>query len=108
MALESYPVVVNLTSVGQGEHLEAARIGQDGPGQHMNLCSPAHIGDQFVAGAEVQVIRISQDQAGAEVTQLLGCERFDRRLGANRGEHRGVNLSMRRLEYTRSRPALAV
>jgi hypothetical protein len=55
--------------------------------------------DPFVSGPEKQVIRISEDDLGAElVVQLTRRKRFHRSLGTHRHENGGLHRAMSGME----------
>ena len=94
MALEGDPVVVHLARIRQRKDLVAARIGEDGRRPAHKAVQPTHLSHQLVARAQVQVVGVSQHQAGANLFELLGGNGFDRGLGTYRGEGRGEDRTV--------------
>ncbi len=56
---------------------------------------PAHVPDQFVAGTQMEMIGIRQDQGRAQFGQLARLNRFYGCLCANGRKYRCVNRAMR-------------
>ena len=52
--------------VAEREDLEAARVGQDRPVPAHEPVQPAELGDQLVAGPEVQVVGVAEQDLRAE------------------------------------------
>ena len=63
--------------------------------------------DQLVAGAEVQVVAVAEDDRGAERAQLVRVDELDRRLRADRHERRGRYVAVRRAQDACARGAFA-
>ena len=59
---------------------------------------PAQIVDDVLAGPEVEVVRVSENDLGAERSHLVGVERLDSCLRADRHERRSADRSVRRFE----------
>ncbi len=94
MAFESHPIFIDLAHLGQGKDLEAAGIGQDGVGPVHKLMQAAHLCHQVRAGAQVEMIGVRQNQAGANFFQLGGGDCFDGGLGADRRKDGGRNIAV--------------
>ena len=78
------PSSVILRRSGEAEDLEAAGIGEDGAGPGHESVQAAELADQFVAGAEEQVVGVAEDDAGVEVFPEVALgEAFDGGLGAD-------------------------
>ena len=63
------PVVVDHPQVAQRDDLEAARVGQDRPVPAHEPVQPAEALDALVAGAQVQVVGVRQDDRRAGVAR---------------------------------------
>ncbi len=92
---EGDAVGVDLASLGEAEDLETAGIGEDGAVPGHESVQAAQGGDQFVAGAKVEVIGIGQDDRGLHRVQGAGRDRLDGGLGANRHEDRRRYVAVR-------------
>ena len=68
------------------EHLEAARVGEDRAVPAHERVQPAERGDDIVARAQMQMIRVGEDHLRAGVAQVVGVERLHRRVSAHRHE----------------------
>ena len=86
MALEGDPVVVDLAQLTQRDDLKAARVRQDRPIPGHELVQPAERGDPFVAGPQVEVVGVRQDDRGADSPNIVRIERLDGGVGADRHE----------------------
>ena len=60
--------------VAQREDLEAARVGEDRPVPGHEAVQPAELGDQLVAGPEVQVVRVAEHDLRARARELARVE----------------------------------
>ena len=56
-------VLLDLAALRQAEHLVAAAVGEDRPGPADEAVEPAAAGDQLVAGPQIQVIGVAEDDA---------------------------------------------
>ena len=63
----------------------------------------AQLADQLVARAEVQVVRVAEDDLRAERAHLDGVERLDGRLRSDGHEHRRLDLAMRGAQHACAR-----
>jgi hypothetical protein len=63
---EQDAVFRDLAQIAQAKDLEAARVGQNRARPRHEAVQAAQLADQFVSGAEEQVIRIGQDDVGVE------------------------------------------
>ena len=95
VTLEGHALIVDLASLRQRENLEAARIGQHGIGPAHEAMQSAHLGDEVIARAQVEVIGVAQDQRSAEVFELGGSEGLDRSLCADRCEDGSRQIAVR-------------
>ena len=55
--------------------------------------------DALVAGAQVQVVGVAEDDGGVEAEQVLLAQRFDRGLGTHRHEHGGLDGAVWRVQH---------
>ena len=89
-------VVDRQQRVAQREHLEAPRVGEDRPVPARERVQTAVLGDDLLAGSEVQVVGVGEDHVGAHGPHLVGMQALDGRLGADGHERRGRDLAVRR------------
>jgi len=87
---EGDAVVVDLVDRGEREHLEPAGVGEDRPIPRGELVESTGQADHLEARAQVEVIRIAEDDPGVERlgAQLVGGHRLDRAERPDRHEHR--------------------
>ena len=62
--------------------------------------------DKILAGPEMQVIGVGENDFGVGVLQLIAGERLDAGLGAHGHEHRGLDNAVRRVQPTAARAGL--
>jgi len=98
VTLEGHAVIVDLAGLRKRKDLKAARIGQHGTRPLHEVVQAAHITHKFVAGTQVEMIGVAQDQRGVDVLEMLGRERLDRGLRAHRCEDRREQVAVRRGE----------
>ena len=79
----------------EAEHLESAGVGVCRAVPVGELCQPAGLVDDFLAGLQVQVVRVRQHRLRAGGSHLLGRERLHGRFRADRNERRRSNIAMR-------------
>jgi hypothetical protein len=91
---ERHPVVVDRAHLAQADHLVAAGVGQDRPFPGHEVMKAAQPLNAFVAGSQVEVVGIGQDHLSAYLGQIVGIERLDRGVRANRHEHRRVDRAV--------------
>src|SRR5664279_3481740 len=77
------------------EDLKSAAIGEDGTAPVDEFMKSADLVDDFMAGAQIEMISITQDNLGADLAQFVGGHGFYRPLGAYRHECRGLYGSTR-------------
>ena len=87
-------------AVGQREYLEPAGIGEDGLVPTHQSVQTAMTFDQLRAVGQTQVVGIGEHHLGAGGRHLIGRGAFDRGLGTDRHEGRGLDHTVRRDETT--------
>src|SRR3546814_1972417 len=75
------------------EDLVAARVGEQVAVPVLEAVEPAHALDQLRAGLEHEVVRVAEDDLGAEVLQVGRRQRADRAAGAYGHEAGGADLA---------------
>jgi len=72
----------------------------------MNRCKPAAPRDQLVARAQIQVIRVAEDDLRARFLEVALAHRLDAPLGADRHERRRLDQAMRRVHLAEAGAAI--
>ena len=84
MRLEGDAFLGDAAEVGKAENLEASGIGQEGVGPGHEAVEAAELADEFVAGAEEEVVGVSEDDGRFEFFPKVALgEAFDGGLGAD-------------------------
>jgi hypothetical protein len=104
---ELHAVVTHDAGALEAEHLKAAGVGQDRPVPAHEAVQAAVRGDELGAGTEIQVIRIGENDPGAELGELARRHRLDRRLGAYGHETGRLYLAVRRRQARDPRSPVA-
>lgn len=93
-------VLGELAQSGQAEDLKPSGVGRDRMiPAHEGMQAPT-AGDHVIAGAQIQMIGIAQDDFCSKVFEILGAERFDGALGANRHENGSGHDPMGGADFT--------
>src|SRR5262245_54728188 len=93
----------DLPDLRQAEHLEAAAIGEDGPGPVDESMQPAGLGDNVQAGPDIEMISVAEDDLRAHLLQFAWIEGLDAALGSHRHEDGRVDHPARRGQPAQSR-----
>ena len=89
---ELHALFAQLADAGKREYLEAA-IGQHRTVESVELMESASPLDDVQSGAQVEVVRVSQDNLSLDVVlQFVKMHAFHRTQCAHRHEDRGLNL----------------
>lgn len=102
VTLEGHAVVVNFAGLRERENLKAARVGEHGTMPLHELVQAAHVAHEFVAGTQIKMIGVAQDERSVDVFEMLRREGLDRRLRANGREDRRDEVAVRRGENPRA------
>ena len=108
MAAERDPVLVHDSQVAERHDLEAPGVGQDRPVPVHEPVEPTEPPDPLVPRPQVQVVGIRQDDRGPDGPDVLGRQRLDRRVRADRHELRGLHRAMGERQGPGARPGGAV
>ena len=108
VAPEGRAIVIDGPRRRERDDLEAARIGQDRPVPAHEPVEPAEPLDPLVAGAQVQVVGVREDDARADLVEVVGVERLDRRVRADRHELRRLDHAVWQRQPPEARPGSAV
>ncbi len=84
-----------LETDAQRHHLEAAAVGVGRSGPVHERAETAGLVDDVGTRLQIQVIRVGQNRLRTEVFHGLGQHGLDGRLGADRDERRGVDVTVR-------------
>jgi hypothetical protein len=97
----------DLAAMGQREHLETTRVGQDRTGPAGEAMQAAVGFDHLKPRAQEQMERIAQDDLRTEVPNLLRQHALDRAIGADGHERRGFDRPARKFDAATTRGAVA-
>ena len=96
MRLEGDAFVGDLAQPGEAEDLIAAGIGQDRARPGHEAVQSAELPDQFVAGAQEEMVGVGEDDAGLEfVPEIALVQSFDGGLRADRHEDGRRDVAVR-------------
>ncbi len=98
VAAERDPIVVHDAQVAERDDLEAAGIGEDRAVPGHEPVQAAEPLDPLVARSQVQVVRVGEDDRGADLADVVGMERLHGRVRADRHELRGLDDAVGQLE----------
>ena len=101
VAAKDHAVLAHRPQPLEREHLKSARVREDWPVPPHEPVQTPEIANQLVARAQVQMIRVAEYHLRAQLAQIIGVQRFDRRLRADRHERRRVDDAVRRRESRR-------
>ena len=88
----------------QRQHLEPAAVGERRPRPVHERAESAGVVDDVGAGLQVEVVGVGQHGLRAEFAHGLWQHRFDRRLGADRDERRGLDVAVRGVDDAGATP----
>ena len=95
VTLEGHTFIVYLAGLRQREDLEAARIGKQGMRPAHETMQTAQASHHVITRTQVEVIGVGKHQRGAQVFDLGGRERLDRRLRAHGRKDRREQVAVR-------------
>ena len=105
MRLEHHALFRDLAQPAQAEDLEASGIGEDGPRPIHELVQAAELADGFVAGPQIEMIGVAEDDVRVEVVdQIPRQEAFDSGLCTDRHEDGSFDVAMSGVQNPRPRP----
>ena len=103
MRAEDHAFVRDFSQIGETENLKAARIGEDRSRPGHEAVQAAEPADAFVAGTQIQMIGVAEQNLHAQFGERLLGERFHR-AGGSHGHERGrVDHAVRRRQSTEAR-----
>ena len=106
MTLKLDPVLADPPETLEREDLEPAGVGEHRARPGGEPVQAAHVADDVLAGTQVQMIRVAEDDLGAGAADVLGAESADDTVGADRHEGRRLHRAVRQGEGARSRGSL--
>src|SRR5262249_28612732 len=92
----------------QAEHLIAAAVGEDRLGPADEPVQSAAARDQIVAGPQVEMVGVAQQDLGADRFEVAMRDALDGALRADRHERRRLDLTVRRRHPATPRAAIPV
>ena len=108
MRLEAGALFLDRAPRGEAEHLIAAAIGQDRARPPDETVQAAASCDEIVAGPQIEVVGVAEQDLRAEPFEIAMSEPFHRALGADRHERRRLDASMRSCHHATPRAAVRV
>lgn len=102
VTLERHAVIVDLAGLRQREDLKAARVGEHRTRPLHEPVQAAHVAHELVAGPQVEMVGIAQDERRVDILELFGRERLDCPLRADGCEDRREEVPMRSGEDSRA------
>ena len=102
MGAKFHPVLGNAAQRAQAECLEAAAIGQNGFVPGVEGVQAAASGHQFVAGTQIQMIGVAQNDLSADSLQIVGGYGFDAAHRAHGHEDGGSDGAVGGVQYARA------
>src|SRR5206468_11503260 len=77
MRAKACAVFVDRPARGEAEHLIAAAVGEDRPIPGHEAMKSAPTRDQFVAGPQIKVVRVAEENLRSEVVEITVRDRLD-------------------------------
>src|SRR5207248_858532 len=108
MRAEARAVFRDRPAIGKAEYLIAATVGQDRSGPADEAMQAAAAGDQIVAGAQVQMVCVAQQDLRAESLEIAMRDALDGPLRPDRHERRRLDVAVRGGYHAGPRASLGV
>ena len=102
MRAELHAFFTNFAQRAQAENLKTAAIRKNGAGPGGKLVQPPAPVHKLVAGAQIKVIGIAQNNGRANGGQIIGCKRLNRTHGSHGHKDRRGNSAMSRAQHARA------
>jgi hypothetical protein len=99
VALKLHAVLADRTELRQREHLESARVRENRTIPAHEAVQPAHLADDIVARAEVQVVGVGEYHRRAHSRELVRVEGLHRGERAHRHERRRLDGAVGSVKY---------
>ena len=95
MGVEGHPLLPYPPQAGQGEHLEAAAVGEDGLVPAGEPVEPPQLPDDPVPGADVKVVGVAELHLAPQFLQVKGGDApLDGGAGGNVHKGRGLDSAV--------------
>ena len=94
--------------LGEAEDLVAAAVGQDRTPPADEPVQAAAARDQVVAGPQIEMIGVAEQDLGAEPLEIAVRDALDRALRADGHERRRLDLAVRRRQHAGARASIGV
>ena len=108
MRAERHAVAGDFPQIAEAEHLKSAAVRQDCAIPRHEFMQAAELPDQVVAGAQIQMIGVAQNDLGVHVGQHLRQHSFDRALRPDRHEDRRRHVAVRGRERPQAGAGMGV
>ena len=105
---KSRALLVDRAPRGQAEDLVAAAVGQDRPRPADERVEAAAPRDEVVAGPQIEMIGVAQENVGAELLEIAVHDALDGALRADRHEGRRLNVAVRGRHHAAAGAAIRV
>ena len=94
MGFEGSAFLGDLGEILEAEDLKTAAVGEDGPVPVHEFMQAAEAADQLMAGPDVEMVGVAEDDLGAQLLEVFRGHALDRGLGAHRHEDRGLHRAV--------------
>ena len=108
MRAERNALIADLAKIAEAENLEAARVRENRVRPGHKSVQPAHFANQFVAGTQIEMIGVRENDLRAESFEVLLRLPFHRRGGSNGHERRRLDHAVRSRQPPRRAPVGSV
>src|SRR5467141_651559 len=98
MGTEAHALIGNFSQFGKAENLIAAGIHEDGARPRHETMKPAKFAHEFVAGTQIEMIGVGEDDFCAELFECFLRQGFDGSLRAHRHEERCLDGAVGRAQ----------
>lgn len=105
VAAEPHALVVEATQLAQAHDLVATAVGEERLAPRRESMKPTQFLHQLFAGTKHQVIRVGEDDLGAQILEVLVRHRLHGAGGSDGHEHGRVDLAVGSAKDPGSRPA---
>jgi len=96
--LELDAVFIDGAEPCERENLKSSRVGKDRAVPAHEFVESAHLADDLVAGAKMQVVRVPENHGSAHLHEVVGIECLHRGESSDRHECRSLHIAVRRDE----------
>ena len=100
MRAEAHALIRHLAQLAQAEDLKAAGVGEQRARPAHKAVQPAHAPDGLVAGPQIEVVSVAEDDLYAQRFQHVLRNGLDRSGGAHRHEDRRLHRAVRQMHLS--------